>query len=111
MRCAAHLVDGKPMVAELVANRSSDARIMFTMPLHRDDGTVLGVVAGMLRLRSPGFAAGFHGRPQRADTRLVVFTREGNDSFASDPARVMGQVRDEPGLAPVLPAGWSTPAR
>ncbi|MCB1989537.1 MAG: cache domain-containing protein, partial [Burkholderiaceae bacterium] len=93
------LVDGKPMVAELVASRSSDARIMFTMPLHRDDGTVLGVVAGMLRLQSQGLLPVSMAVPQRADTRLVVFTREGTILSHSDPARVMGQVRDEPGLA------------
>ncbi len=99
------LVDGKPMVAELVASRSSDARIMFTMPLHRDDGTVLGVVAGMLRLQSQGLLPVSMAVPQRADTRLVVFTREGTILSHSDPARVMGQVRDEPGLAPVF-ARW-----
>lgn len=99
------LVDGKPMVAELMASRSSEARIMFTMPLHRDDGTVLGVVAGMLRLQSQGLLPISMAVPQRADTRLVVFTREGTILSHSDPARVMGQVHDEPGLAPVF-ARW-----
>ena len=46
------LVDGKPLVSELIAGRRGEARVMFTMPLHRDDGTVMGVVAGALRLQS-----------------------------------------------------------
>ena len=96
------LVDGKPMVVELVAGRSSDARIMFTMPLHRDDGSVLGVVAGVLRLQSQGVLPVSMALPPRQDTRLLVFTRDGTILSHSDPARVMGRVGDEPGLAPVF---------
>lgn len=99
------LVDGKPMVVELVAGRSSDARIMFTMPLHRDDGSVLGVVAGVLRLQSQGVLPVSMALPQRPDTRLLVFTRDGTILSHSDPTRVMGRVGDEPGLASVF-AQW-----
>lgn len=95
------LVDGKPMVVELVAGRSSDARIMFTMPLHRGDGAVLGVVAGVLRLQSQGGLPVSMALPPRPDTRLLVFTRDGTILSHSDPARVMGRVGDEPGLARV----------
>lgn len=63
------------------------------------------MVAGMLRLQSQGLLPVSMAVPQRADTRLVVFTREGTILSHSDPARVMGQVRDEPGLAPVF-ARW-----
>lgn len=96
------MVDGKPMVAELVTERSSDARILFTMPLHREDGSVLGVVAGALRLQSQGLLPVSMAVPPRPDTRLVVFTREGTILSHSDPARVMGRVQDEPGLGRVF---------
>jgi len=99
------MVDGKPMVAELVTERSSDARILFTMPLHREDGSVLGVVAGALKLQSQGLLPVSMAVPQRPDTRLVVFTRDGTVLSHSDPARVMGQVRNEPGLGQVF-ARW-----
>lgn len=99
------MAEGKPMVAELVTERSSDARILFTMPLHREDGSILGVVAGAIRLQSQGLLPVSMAVPPRADTRLVVFTREGTILSHSDPARVMGQVRSEPGLGRVF-AQW-----
>ena len=86
-------------------NSASDARIMFTMPLHRDNGSVLGVVAGVLRLQSQGVLPVSMALPQRLDTRLLVFTRDGTILSHSDPSRVMGRVADEPGLAPVY-ARW-----
>ena len=95
------LLDGKPMVSELIAGRTSHARVMFTQPLHRQDGAVMGVVAGELKLQSQGLLPGSLLLPQGAGSRLVVFTRDGTILLHSDPARVMGQVRDEPGLAQV----------
>lgn len=101
------LVDGKPLVSELIAGRTSEARVMFTMPLHREDGTVLGVVAGALRLQSQGLLPPSMTLPAREDSRLIVFTRDGIILSHSDPTRIMGQVRDEPGLAPVY-AQWQS---
>lgn len=95
------LVDGKPLVSELIAGRSGDARVMFTMPLHRDDGTVQGVVAGALRLQSQGLLPPSMALPARDDSRLIVFTRDGTILSHSDPARILGKVSDEAGLAPV----------
>ncbi|MEZ5717304.1 MAG: hypothetical protein R3E55_02210 [Burkholderiaceae bacterium] len=69
------LVDGKPMVAELVASRSSGARMCYDAAA-RDDGTVLGVVRHVAAAVA-GFMPVSMAVPQRADTRLVVFTREG----------------------------------
>ena len=63
------LIDGKPLVSELIAGRTSDARVMFTMPLHREDGTVLGVVAGALRLQSQGLLPPSMTLPARDDSR------------------------------------------
>ena len=95
------LIDGKPLVSELIAGRTSDARVMFTMPLHREDGTVLGVVAGALRLQSQGLLPPSMTLPARDDSRLLVFTRDGTILSHSDPTRIMGKVSDETGLAPV----------
>lgn len=95
------LVDGKPLVSELIAGRSGDARVMFTMPLHREDGTVLGVVAGALRLQSQGLLPPSMALPARDDSRLIVFTRDGTILSHSDPTRILGKVTDEAGLASV----------
>ena len=95
------LVQGKPMVSELIAGRTSDARVMFTMPLHRADGTVMGVVAGGLPLQSQALLPASMALPERDGARLVVFTRDGTILLHSDPARTMGQVRNEPGLSQV----------
>lgn len=95
------LVDGKPLVSELIAGRSGDTRVMFTMPLHREDGTVQGVVAGALRLQSQGLLPPSMALPARDDSRLIVFTRDGTILSHSDPARILGKVSDEAGLAPV----------
>lgn len=104
------LIDGKPLVSELIAGRTSDARVMFTMPLHREDGTVLGVVAGALRLQSQGLLPPSMTLPARDDSRLIVFTRDGTILSHSDPSRIMGKVRDEAGLAPVF-ARWLVQAQ
>lgn len=95
------LVDGKPLVSELIAGRSGDTRVMFTMPLHREDGTVQGAVAGALRLQSQGLLPPSMALPARDDSRLIVFTRDGTILSHSDPARILGKVSDEAGLAPV----------
>ena len=104
------LVNGKPLVSELIAGRRGEARVMFTMPLHRDDGTVMGVVAGTLRLQSQSLLPPSMTLPARDDSQLIVFTRDGTILSHSDPARVLGQVRDEAGLAPVY-TRWQSQAQ
>ena len=99
------LIDGKPLVSELIAGPTSDARVLFTMPLHREDGSVLGVVAGALRLQSQSLLPPSLTLPARDDSKLVVFTRDGVILSHTEPARIMGRVHDEPGLAPVY-ARW-----
>lgn len=103
------LVDGKPLVSELIAGRTTEARVMFTMPLHRDDGSVLGVVAGALRLQSQGLLPPSMILPARDDSRLLVFTRDGTILSHSDPSRIMGKVSDEPGLGSVYPRWLKDP--
>ena len=95
------LVQGKPVVSELVAGRTRDARVMFTMPLHRADGTVMGVVAGGLPLQSQALLPASMALPERDGARLVVFARDGTILLHSDPSRTLGQVRNEPGLSQV----------
>ncbi len=93
------LVEGKPLVSELIGTRPSDARVMFTHPLLLREGGVGGVVAGVLRLQSQGLLPHSLALPARSDSRLVVFTREGVILSHPDAGRVLGHVRDEPGLA------------
>ena len=95
------LVQGKPLVSELIAGRTEDARVMLTMPLHHADGSVMGVVSGGMPLQSPALLPASMALPERDGARLVVFTRDGTILLHSDAARTMGQVRDEPGLATV----------
>ena len=99
------LTGGKPLVSELVGGRTADARVMFTMPLRREDGPVLGVVAGALKLQSQGLLPPSMTLPAGDDSRLVVFTRDGTILSHPDPQRLLGNVRDEAGLGPVY-AQW-----
>ena len=99
------LSGGKPLVSELVGGRTAEARVMFTMPLRREDGPVLGVVAGALKLHSQGLLPPSMTLPARDDSRLIVFTRDGTILSHPDPLRLLGNVRDEAGLGPVY-AQW-----
>lgn len=96
------LVDGKPLVSDLLAVRTSEARVMFTMPLRHDDGAVAGVLAASLKLHSQGLLPPSMGLPAREDSKLLVFTRDGTILSHSDAKRVMGYVRDEPGVGVVV---------
>ncbi|CAM3782531.1 diguanylate cyclase domain-containing protein [Paracidovorax anthurii] len=96
------LLEGKPLVSGVIGSGPSDGRVMFTLPLHRaDGGSVAGALAGTLRLQSQGLLPPSMALPARADSRLVVFARDGTILSHPDPSRVLGQVRDEPGLAQV----------
>lgn len=99
------LSSGKPLVSELVGGRTAEARVMFTMPLRREEGQVMGVVAGALKLHSQGLLPPSMALPARDDSRLIVFTRDGTILSHPDPRRLLGNVRDEAGLGPVY-AQW-----
>ncbi len=77
----------------------------FTMPMHREDGSVLGAVGGALKLQSQSLLPPSMALPERDDSRLVVFSRDGTILSHSNPARVLGNVRDEAGLSAVY-AQW-----
>lgn len=93
------LTDGKPQVSELVGGGTGQPRVLFTQPLRATDGSISGVVAGTLRLQSPGLLPASISPPQRAGSRLVVFSRDGTILAHPDPSRVLGLIRDEPGLS------------
>jgi PAS domain S-box-containing protein len=99
------LADGKPQVSELIAGGTGDARVTFTMPMHREDGSVLGAVGGALKLQSQSLLPPSMALPERDESRLVVFSRDGTILAHSDPTRVLGNVRDEAGLSAVY-AQW-----
>jgi diguanylate cyclase (GGDEF)-like protein/PAS domain S-box-containing protein len=99
------LAEGKPLVSELLATRTADARVMFTMPLRSPDGAVHGVLAGALKLQSQGLLPPSMVLPERNGSRLLVFARDGTILAHSDPTRTLGHVRDEPGLASLV-ARW-----
>ncbi|MDD2545890.1 MAG: diguanylate cyclase [Burkholderiaceae bacterium] len=104
------LADGKPLVTELPAEEGSEARVMFTLPLHPDHGPLQGVLAGTVKLQSQGLLPAAMVLSGRTDARLVVFAQDGTILAHSDPARILGHVRDEPGLGPVY-AEWREQAQ
>ncbi|MDE2413731.1 MAG: diguanylate cyclase [Comamonadaceae bacterium] len=99
------LLNGKPLVSGLISSTAADARVMFTMPLLRGEGRVMGAVAGVLRLQSQGLLPHSLALPDRGDSRLIVFTRDGVILSHPSLERVLGQVSDEPGLGEVY-ARW-----
>lgn len=99
------LLDGKPQVSGVIGGSGADARVMFTMPLLRGEGRVMGAVSGVLRLQSQGLLPHSLALPARSDSRLIVFTLDGVILSHPSLERVLGQVSDEPGLAEVY-ARW-----
>ncbi|BCN38157.1 hypothetical protein ALDI51_14760 [Alicycliphilus denitrificans] len=99
------LLNGKPLVSGLIGSTAADARVMFTMPLLRAEGRVMGAVAGVLRLQSQGLLPHSLALPERSESRLIVFTRDGVILSHPTLERVLGNVSDEPGLGEVY-AQW-----
>lgn len=104
------LAEGKPQVSELIAGGTGDARVTFTIPLHREDGAVAGVLAGALKLQSQSLLPPSMALPERDESHLIVFARDGTILSHSDPSRVLGNVRDEAGLSAVF-ARWQRQAQ
>ncbi|WP_226858580.1 cache domain-containing protein [Diaphorobacter aerolatus] len=95
------MVQGKPLVSGVIGDRPGAARIMLTLPLVNDEGKVLGVVGGVLRLQSQGLLPHSLGLPARDDSRLIVFTSDGVILSHPQLERVMGNIKTEPGIGPV----------
>ena len=81
------------------------------MPMHREDGSVLGAVGGALKLQSQSLLPPSMAFPERDDSRLVVFSRDGTILSHSDPTQVLGNVRDEAGCQRCMRSGCSKPSR
>ena len=64
-----------------------------------------GLWAVRLKLQSQSLLPPSMALPERDDSRLVVFSRDGTILSHSDPTRVLGNVRDEAGLSAVY-AQW-----
>jgi diguanylate cyclase len=93
----------RPVVARPYIGRLKKVPfILIAMRVTAADGTVLGVVAGSLELRSAGLFSNLGVTSQSTASRSLVVDREGLLLAHPDPARVLGQAADEPGLAEVL---------
>ncbi|MBF5003410.1 diguanylate cyclase [Diaphorobacter sp. NR2-3-3-1] len=95
------MVQGKPLVSGVIGDRPSAARIMLTLPLVNDEGKILGVVGGVLRLQSQGLLPHSLALPGRDDSRLIVFTSDGVILSHPQLERVMGNIKTEPGVGQV----------
>ena len=93
--------EARAQMGEVPAGGSAAARIAFSLPLLGANGQVLGALGVSVPLPSQAlFAPAVTAVPQQGQARLLVFTRTGRILFHTDPARVLGSVRDEAGLRP-----------
>lgn len=88
----------KPMVSGVLGMRASQARVALALPLLGTDGQTVALVVATLRLQSQNVLPPALALPERASTRFMVFTQEGVILSHPDASRVLGLVRDEPGL-------------
>ena len=80
-------------------------RMVFTMPIKTVGGELVGVMVGAVALDSGELLPTGLTMVGQFDATLVVYTRDGRILSHPDRSRVLGLVRDEPGLAPVH-AAW-----
>lgn len=92
----------KPLVSGVLGSKPSQARLALALPVLGSSGQTVAVVMGSLRLQSNNVLPPALALPERENTRFVVFTQEGVVLSHPNPARVLGLVRDEPGLASVF---------
>ena len=92
------LAEGKPLLSEPIIGPGTEARLLLTVPLHGEDGSLLGVLGATLRLHSPALLPPTLVLSTRADAPLVLLTREGTVLAHSQPERVLARVEHEPGL-------------
>jgi len=95
----------KPMVSGVLGSRPSQARVALALPVLGSSGQTVAVVAATLRLQSQNLLPPALALPERESTRFMVFTQEGVILSHPDASRVLGLVRDEPGLANVFSGG------
>ncbi len=78
--------------------------VIIATPVLAVDGRSVGVVAGSLGLRSTSLFANLAGDGEREDARTLVMDRAGTVLAHPDPARVLGNATDEPGLGEIFTA-------
>ena len=93
--------EARAQMGEVPAGGPAAAHIAFSLPLLGANGQVLGALGVSVPLQTSAlFAPAVAAAPAQGPQRLLVFTRAGRILFHTDAARVLGNVRDEPGFAP-----------
>ena len=96
----------QPVVSKAIVGRVNKTPIVvIAIPVLAPDGKVTGVIAGSLQLRSSNLFSNLAGTSQADESRTLVMDRSGSLLAHPDPARVLGNAADEPGLADVF-ARW-----
>ncbi|MEY4884107.1 MAG: hypothetical protein RIS34_1961 [Pseudomonadota bacterium] len=96
----------QPVFSEpIIGKISKSPVVIISIPVVSPEGKIAGIVAGSLSLQSTSlFSDVTRTNPQSGSIRLVM-NRGGVLLAHPDPARVLGRVADEPGLADVY-ATW-----
>lgn len=93
----------QPVVSEpLIGKVSKRAQVVMAVPVLGDDGTRLGVVAGVVRLQSNSLFSDSRGRSRSDGTLNLVVDRRGVLLAHPDPARLLTQAEEHAGLARVI---------
>lgn len=93
----------QPIVSRAIVGKVNKLPIVvIAIPVLASDGKVSGVIAGSLQLRSSSLFSNLGGTSQAEASRTLVMDRSGVLLAHADPARVLGQAVDEPGLGEVF---------
>ncbi len=96
----------QPVISRAVVGKVHNVPIIvIAIPVLSVEGRVTGVIGGSLQLRSSSLFSNLGGTTQAEVSRTLVMDRSGLLLAHGDPARVMGNAADEPGLAEVF-ARW-----
>ena len=99
----AAMATDQPVISPPLLGRVSKAPLLvIAVPVLGDDGKAVGIVAGTLALRSTSLFSNLSGATRPNASRNLVMDRQGVLLAHPDPERVLGQARDEPGLASVF---------
>ena len=102
----AALATDQPVVSEPLLGRvTKHPLLVIAVSVRAPDGAVTGVVAGTLPLNSTSLFSNLSGTRQPDGSRNLVMDRKGVLLAHPDAARVLGQARDEHGLADIF-ARW-----
>lgn len=89
----------QPVVSDALFGRVTGGPVVvIAVPVLGADGRPFGIVAGSLGLRSTSLFSNLAGAGGHNESRVLVMDRAGVLLAHPDPARVLGNARDEPGL-------------